>query len=152
MLRLATSDPAFERKFARVVEDRRESGEDVSRVVSDILDRVRQRGDEAVAEYTLRFDKHTLAADEDWRISPAQCAAAFAALDPNLRDALELAAARIRAYHLYQLPRDRDFTDDLGIRLGATMARGRQLQRFPSEFALLPQDRNRAEDIAAVQR
>src|SRR6187399_542393 len=119
MLRLATSDPAFERKFARLVDDRRESGDDVSRVVSDILSEVRQRGDEALAEYTQRFDKHTLSANEDWRVSPAECAAAFAALDPALRDALELAAALIRAYHLDQLPRDRDFTDDLGIRLGA---------------------------------
>src|SRR6188768_2736913 len=119
MLRLATSDPAFERKFARLVDERRESGDDVSRVVSDILSEVRQRGDEAVSEYTLRFDKHTLARDEDWRISPAECAAAFAALDPALREALELAAGRIRAYHLDQLPRDRDFTDDIGVRLGA---------------------------------
>src|SRR6478609_4802917 len=119
MLRLATSDPAFERKFARLVEERRESGDDVSRVVSDILSEVRQRGDEAVSEYTLRFDKHTLARDEDWRISPAECAAAFAALDPALREALELAADRIRAYHLDQLPKDRDFTDDIGVRLGA---------------------------------
>ncbi len=119
MLRLATSDPAFERKFARLVDDRRESGDDVSRVVSDILSEVRQRGDEAVSEYTLRFDRHTLAQDGDWRIAPAECAAAFAALDPALRDALELAADRIRAYHLDQLPRDRDFTDDIGVRLGA---------------------------------
>ena len=86
MLRLATSDPAFERKFARLVDERRESGDDVSRVVSDILSEVRQRGDEAVSEYTQRFDKHSLSADQDWRISPAECAAAFAALDPELRD------------------------------------------------------------------
>jgi histidinol dehydrogenase len=119
MLRLATSDPAFERKFARLVDDRRESGEDVSRVVSDILSEVRQRGDQALSEYTQRFDKHSLSADADWRISAAECSAAYAALEPALREALELAAARIRAYHLDQLPRDRDFTDDLGIRLGA---------------------------------
>jgi histidinol dehydrogenase len=119
MLRLETSDPAFERRFARLVDDRRESGEDVSRVVSDILSEVRQRGDEALSEYTQRFDRHTLSADEDWRISPAQCAAAFDALEPALREALELAAGRIRAYHLEQLPSDRDFTDDAGVRLGA---------------------------------
>ncbi len=119
MLRLETRDPAFERKFARLVDDRRESGEDVSRVVSDILSEVRQRGDEAVSEYTQRYDKHTLTTDEDWRVSPAECAAAFEALDPALRQALELAAERIRAYHLDQLPSDRDFTDTMGVRLGA---------------------------------
>ena len=120
MLRLETRDPAFERKFARLVDERRDSGEDVSRVVADILSEVRQRGDEALSEYTQRFDRHSLSSDGDWRIDPADCAAAFAALDPELREALELAAERIRAYHLDQLPRDRDFTDALGVRLGAT--------------------------------
>lgn len=119
MLRLATTDADFERKFARLVEDRRESEGDVSRVVSDILSEVRQRGDEAVAEYTARFDRHTLGADDDWRITPEACAAAFHALEPELRAALELAADRVRAYHTDQLPRDRDFTDDVGVRLGA---------------------------------
>src|SRR5690606_39007022 len=68
---------------------------------------------------TQRFDKHALTADSDWRIAPETCAAAFAALDPKLRAALELAAERITAYHRDQLPRDRDFTDEAGVRLGA---------------------------------
>ena len=119
MLRLPTSDRDFEARFARLVDDRRESGEDVSRVVADILSEVRQRGDEALSEYTQRFDKHQLSEDGDWRISPESCHSAFAALDRRLRDALELAAERIRAYHQDQLPRDRDFTDAIGVRLGA---------------------------------
>ena len=119
MLRLATTDADFERKFTRLVEDRRESESDVARVVSDILAEVRQRGDEAVAEYTARFDRHTLGTGDDWRIAPEACKAAFDELEPDLRAALELAATRIRAYHTDQLPRDRDFTDDVGVRLGA---------------------------------
>jgi histidinol dehydrogenase len=119
MLRLRTSDPEFEAKFARLVEDRRESGTDVAHTVSDILERVRDRGDEALIEHTIRFDNHPLRSDEDWRISPEACERAFDALDPKLRAALELAAERIRAYHQDQLPRDRDFTDDAGVRLGA---------------------------------
>ena len=119
MLRLSSSDPGFEAKFARLVDDRRESGEDVSRVVSGILGEVRALGDEALAEYTERFDKHVLASDDDWRIAPEACRDAYEALEPALREALDLAAARIRAYHLDQLPRDRDFTDEAGVRLGA---------------------------------
>jgi histidinol dehydrogenase len=37
---------------------------------------------------------------------------------------LELAAQRIRAYHEKQLPENRDETDDLGVRMGAKVARG----------------------------
>jgi histidinol dehydrogenase len=116
---LRTADSDFERKFARLVEDRRETDADVSRAVADILADVRARGDAALAEYTLRFDKHNLHREEDWRISAEECRAAFNALDPTLRGALELAAERIRTYHLDQLPADRDFTDPSGVRLGA---------------------------------
>jgi histidinol dehydrogenase len=119
MLRLKTSDPDFEARFARLVDDRRESDAEVAHAVDDILDRVRDLGDEALIEYTVRFDDHRLRSDEDWRIAPETCKQAFEALDPKLREALELAAERIRAYHQDQLPRDRDFTDEAGVRLGA---------------------------------
>jgi len=119
MLRLSTSDADFERRFARLVDDRRESETDVARAVSDILQQVRQRGDAALVEYTQRFDKHALTDEQDWRINTDECAAAFEALSPRLRDALETAANRIRAYHTDQLPKDRDFTDAQGVRLGA---------------------------------
>jgi histidinol dehydrogenase len=119
MLRLATTDADFEKKFKRLVDDRRESDEDVSSTVAHILGEVRALGDEALAEYTERFDKHVLATEADWRIAPQACRDAYDALAPKLREALELAATRIRAYHQNQLPADRDFTDDVGVRLGA---------------------------------
>jgi len=119
MQRLSTSDADFERKFARLVDERRESDSDIAHTVSDILSAVRQRGDAALSEYTLRFDRHQLASEDDWRISAETCAAAFDALDPELRAALELAADRIRAYHAEQVPADRDYTDEAGVRLGA---------------------------------
>lgn len=119
MLRLSTQDADFEKKFARLVDGRRESGDDVSRTVAGILGEVRARGDEALAEFTERFDRHTLAHEEDWRVPLEDCRAAYEALEPRLREALDLAASRIRAYHQEQLPADRDFTDDAGVRLGA---------------------------------
>ncbi len=119
MQRLRTSDPDFERKFARLVNDRRESEADVGRTVSDILAKVRTQGDMALIEHTMRFDSYPLRSEEDWRISPEACEHAYGALDPKLREALELAAARIRDYHEHQLPRDRDYTDETGVRLGA---------------------------------
>lgn len=118
MLKLRTSDAGFAQAFARLVKDRRESDENVARDVQTIIDDVRLRGDEALAEYTERFDQH-LPADDDWRIPAEACREAFDGLKPDLRAALELAAQRIRAYHEAQLPEDRDYTDAAGIRLGA---------------------------------
>lgn len=116
---LTHSEDGFERAFERVVRDRRESDADVARDVGRILNEVRERGDKALVEYTMRFDDHRLTEDSDWRITAEECAAAHAALDPELRDALQLAADRIRAYHEGQLPQNRDYTDDIGMRIGA---------------------------------
>ena len=114
---LRAADAGFEQAFARVVADRRESDADVRRDVAAILADVRVRGDEAVADHTARLDRFVLG--EDWRISAADCRTAYDGLDRELRDALELAAERIRAYHQRQLPEDRDYTDAIGMRLGA---------------------------------
>ncbi|MET0179891.1 MAG: histidinol dehydrogenase [Novosphingobium sp.] len=119
MLRLDTRDAGFAAAFAALVADRRESDEDVARDVAAIIAEVKRDGDAAVARLTERFDGHWLAEDRDWRVAPAACRDAFAALAPPLRAALELAAARIRAYHEGQLPADRDATDAAGVRMGA---------------------------------
>jgi histidinol dehydrogenase len=115
MIRLATVSSDFESAFATLVDARRDTNEDISRDVAFILSRVRTEGDAAVAELTAKFDGHSL----PWRIEQAECDAALAGLDPDLRAALELAATRIRAFHEAQRPVDRDMTDTAGVRLGA---------------------------------
>jgi len=119
MQMLKITDDGFERAFKKIVNDRRESDSDVASGVTAILGEVRRRGDAALVEYTARFDNHSLTQDDDWRVPADTCRAAFEALDDELRDALVLAADRIRAYHEAQMPTDRDYTDDIGVRLGA---------------------------------
>ena len=118
MKRLVWGDKAFAKAFGRLVENRRESDADVASDVAAILARVKARGDAAVSEYTQRFDDHQLTDESDWRIELADCRAAYEALDPTLREALALAADRIRAFHQKQLPANRDETDAAGVRLG----------------------------------
>ena len=118
MRRLDASDPGFAVAFDALVNDRRESSSDVSADVAAIIARVKGEGDAALAHYTTNFDKFDLDAS-GWSISRDDCAAAYAALAPDLRDALNLAADRIRAYHAAQLPEDRDYRDATGARLGA---------------------------------
>ncbi|MFL0357117.1 histidinol dehydrogenase [Erythrobacter sp. GH1-10] len=119
MQTLTSLDPDFEKDFSRLVNARRESDVDVAGRVTGILNEVKNRGDDALVEYSQRFDDYTLAAESDWVITPESCKQAYDELGAELRDALELAADRIRAYHQAQLPEDRDYTDDAGVRLGA---------------------------------
>ena len=117
-LSLNASDPGFAEAFTALVNARRESDPDVSRDVAAIIARVREEGDAALIELTQRFDRHDLEAG-GWRFDRADCLAAFEALAPELRDALELAAERVAAYHLKQVPEGSDTIDDQGVRLGA---------------------------------
>ncbi len=117
-LRLDSGDPGFPAAFTALVDGRREADADVSRDVSAIVAAVRATGDAALADYTRRFDRHDLDAS-GWRIGRAECDAALAGLDPDLRAALDLAAERIRIYHAEQRPADSMRTDDAGVRMGA---------------------------------
>ncbi len=116
---LSTLQPDFTARFDRIVDARRETDSDVAGQVADILQAVKARGDAALVDYTQRFDGYALVDESDWLITRERCEQAYRDLDPALRDALELAAARIRAYHEAQLPQDRDYVDAAGVRLGA---------------------------------
>lgn len=118
MLRLDASAADFAAQFDALVNDRRESASDVSVDVAAIIAAVKRDGDAALADYTARFDHFDLN-EQGWSISAEECAAAYDALAPELRDALNLAADRIRAYHAAQLPENRDYRDAAGVRLGA---------------------------------
>jgi histidinol dehydrogenase len=115
--RLDTSAPGFADAFAAVVAARRDSDGGVAADVAAIIADVRARGDAAVSELTARFDRVDLDS-VGWEIPLAELDAALAGLDPQLRAALDLAAARIRAFHERQRPTGNDATDAAGVRTG----------------------------------
>jgi histidinol dehydrogenase len=116
--RLDEGSADFASKFSALVSNRRETDADVTSVVEETIRDVRARGDVAISELTERFDGFDLE-EMGWSFSAEECKAAFDALDPELRDALKLAAQRIETWHKAQLPKDRDVTDSAGVRLGA---------------------------------
>ncbi len=107
----------FEREFARLLDMKRENDQDVNDTVAAIIADVRARGDRAVLDYTLRFDRVELTA-ATMRITAGEIAEAAAACDAETMAALELAAERIRDFHNRQRPTDYAYTDVLGVRLG----------------------------------
>jgi histidinol dehydrogenase len=114
---LATTDPAFEESFVTLLNAKREDSPDVDATVAAIIDDVRNRGDAAVIELTARFDRLDLAQDS-LRFTPEEIAEAVAQVSPEDRAALELAAERIRAYHVRQMPDDAQWCDPEGATLG----------------------------------
>jgi histidinol dehydrogenase len=110
-------DADFERRFAILLDAKRESSDDVGRVVAEIISSVRVGGDRALAAYTERFDRHAIAAD-GLRISAQEIAAARQRCRPEHLEALSFARDRIEAYHRAQRPEDARFTDSAGVELG----------------------------------
>jgi histidinol dehydrogenase len=105
----------FESAFQTLLDAKRESDEDVAVSVRAIVADVRARGDDAVREYTARFDKVELAA---LRLSEDEIDAAQAQCSRDALDALDTAARRIEVYHRRQLPKDESFVDEIGATLG----------------------------------
>ncbi len=115
--RLQARAENFAADFAALLEGKREEEEDVSRAARAIIEDVRRRGDDALIELAARFDRVELTKDT-LRVSKAEIDAAEKSCPRPVKDALGYAAARIDSYHRRQLPKDEEFTDQSGVRLG----------------------------------
>lgn len=87
----------------------------VEGAVTEILAQVAARGDEALREYTLRFDKADLT---NLEVTEAEIDEAFAAVEPEFVAILEQAAANIRAFHEKQRRNSFVVADQPGVVLG----------------------------------
>ncbi len=117
-VRLDIRSGDFAQKFRAFLDTKREAAADVEAAARIIVNDVARRGDEAVKDYTRKFDK----LDLDYtamKVTADEIAAAVKACSRETLDALEFARARIEAYHRRQVPKDDRFTDALGVELGS---------------------------------
>ena len=115
--RLNAADAGFEADFRELLAAKREVSVDVNDTVAAILADVRARGDEAVIDYTSRFDRMDLTPGT-MRFTAAEIDAAVAACGKDMLDALHVAADRIQSFHEKQKPEDLAYTDEAGVKLG----------------------------------
>lgn len=113
--RLNANQPDFAAALKALLDTRNVGAADVAHTVKIILGDVRDRGDQALIDYTKSFDRVEL---KQIRMSDAQINAAIAECDPAVRAALEVAATRIRAYHEVQRPANHQYVDAAGVTLG----------------------------------
>jgi len=115
--RLDAQSGDFGEQFAGVLSAKRESDVDVNQTVAEILADVAKRGDQALVEHTNRFDRQNLTAS-NLVIGADEIEAATREVDPDLLEALEIAARRIEKFHTRQRPTGEDYVDEDGVRLG----------------------------------
>jgi histidinol dehydrogenase len=116
--RLSTRDRDFEAKLGRRLAFDSTQDAQIETAVEAILRDVRSRGDEAVLEYTNRFDRLGATQLSALEISRKDLDRALAGLPVMRRVALEQAAVRIRSYHERQVLVSWQYTEPDGTTLG----------------------------------
>ena len=116
--RLNQNDASFNDDFQAMLNAKREVSEDVDTIIRDIIETVRTQGDQAVIDYTLKFDRTDLS-KTGLAISSDEIDVALKACDAETLEALELAANRIRSHHERQKPKDDRYQDAIGVELGS---------------------------------
>ena len=107
----------FEKEFKKLLLAKRENSVDVDLSVREIIDGVISRGDQALIEYTKKFDRINLTSDK-LRFTQSELKDHSAKVSDKDRSALALAVDRIKAYHEKQLPDNAFWTDESGVELG----------------------------------
>ena len=118
MRRLDTADTAFDASLDALTAWDEELDSSVNDTVAGIIADLAQRGDEALLEYTRRFDQLDVEDAAALEVSADRLSEALASIAPEERDALEQAAARIRSYHEHQVQDSWQYRDEAGNLLG----------------------------------
>ncbi len=114
---LNSQNSNFEKEFKKLLLAKREDSVDVDVSVRAIIGRVIELGDQALIEYTKKFDRVSLTTDT-LRFTQPELKEQAAQVSDKDRSALELAVTRIKSYHEKQLPDDTFWTDESGVELG----------------------------------
>ena len=115
--RLNFASVDFPELFQRLIGRKRESDIDVRDAVTAIIADIRRRGDDALLALTAKYDGLAVGSVAELAISGDELQIALNGLDDDLRRSLELAAARIKAFHENQRPDGFVYTDAAGVRL-----------------------------------
>lgn len=116
--RLNTSDTDFSSELNALLAWESVSDNQVQKIVTDILDDVKGRGNAALIEYSNRFDHLHVETIDQLELNQAQLDEALANLPEHQRDALLVAAQRVRNYHEKQKQGSWQYTEDDGTLLG----------------------------------
>ena len=115
---LDINDKDFDAKFAAILARGEETGREVEEVVKGIIADVRSRGDEALLEYTRRFDRLEAASVASLEVTEDEFNEAFARVDDADIAALKLAVERVARFHEKQKQETWLSTDEEDILLG----------------------------------
>ena len=116
--RLNSTDPGFDAELDALLSWEARESAAVSNTAAGIIAEIRVDGDSALLRLTRRYDGVHVARVEDLQVDRDELAQSLERLPVADRDALRVAAERIRGYHERQPRGDFSYTDELGNVLG----------------------------------
>ncbi len=116
--RLDTTADDFWPKLEKMLAWEGVSDDAVNDIVKEIIQAIRERGDAALVEYTNRFDRMSVAGMGELEIPVDRLRQALDGLPADQRQALELAAERVRRYHQRQVQESWSYREADGTMLG----------------------------------
>ncbi len=116
--RLSANAVGFREELEQLLAWETVSNDAVNDVVKEVVNAVRIRGDEALLEYTKKFDRLSLQSGAELEVPKSELQAALKRIPQAQRTALEISAERVRIYHEKQLQHSWNYTEPNGTMLG----------------------------------
>ena len=116
--KLNAKDVGFQAELENLLAWEGVSNDSVNTVVKEVIKNVRKQGDAALLDYTAKFDNLKLAKGSELEISSEDLKKTFETIPDDQREALILAADRVRSYHMRQVSESWSYTEDDGTMLG----------------------------------
>ncbi len=115
---LKFSEKSFKRKFNDLINDDKNSNDELKNYVSKIIKKVRENGDDGLSHYVRKFDKINVKNIKELFIPKATLKNAYNGLKKEQKRALIVASERIRQFHKRQIPKSFKYKDDIKANLG----------------------------------
>ena len=116
--KLSSQQRDFNTKLSSLLSWESVSNKDVANTVEEIINTIRSKGDKALIDYSIKFDGVKAKSMADLIIPQEELEKSFDGLSDKQKDAIKIAAERIKAYHLKQNQQTWSYTEKDGTFLG----------------------------------
>jgi histidinol dehydrogenase len=116
--KLDISDNNFKSNLSLLLRNNQETDRDIYNTVLIIINKIQEFGNKALIDLVRKYDGIKVDKIEDLKISQKQIKLAYESLNIEEKQALELAANRIKSFHQRQIPTDLEYQDDIEVDLG----------------------------------
>ena len=116
--KLSSQEKDFNTKLSSLLSWESVSNKDVENTVEEIINTIRSKGDKALIDYSIKFDGVKAKSMADLMVSQEELEKSFNDLSDKQKNAITIAAERVKSYHLKQNQKTWSYTEEDGTMLG----------------------------------